>query len=87
MKYIVWDKTDLDGLESFGLSKVLTEIDETGHVVREIGITSEGGVQYKSHRAKPSGMAMFDWALVEIRDQANDLRAEEFENLWEDKRN
>jgi len=87
MKYIVWNSTDLNGLESFGLSKVITEVDEAGHVIREIGISSEGTIGYRSNRTAPSRKSMFDWVHVDIGDQANDLGAEEFESLWEDFRN
>lgn len=83
-RYLRWGANDIGGLGSMGLSAVLTEIDERGAVLREIGIGMDGAVRYRSPSKLPVRgyeRGLFDDALVAETD-ADEMSAAEFEALW-----
>ena len=44
-RILVWTEADITGLaDAWGLSRILTEVDEEGFVTRELGFNDEGKV-------------------------------------------
>jgi hypothetical protein len=82
-RILVWTETDIDGLAAgWGLSRILTEVDQQGSVTRELGYDSDGNLVHRhpgmTTRAKHG---LFDVATIALTDQT-DMSPEAFERLW-----
>ncbi len=81
----VWTKDDLDGIEDLGIQQVWTEVDESGHVLREIGIGVSGDFVYVApSEHKGLGRGLFDNQKVRLKTEGEDdsnLR-KRFESMW-----
>lgn len=79
-RYVSWDRDEIKGLPA-AWSRVLTEVDHTGRVLREIALDAENRVLHRAPSASDN-YGMFD--LVPIDGSvASDLTRETFERLWE----
>ena len=83
MKYLNWNRCDLGlGDKNPDLEKVIIEVDSKGLVSREIGLSNDNKVMYRSSNLERSSEAMFDVAEIEMSNVKNELSAEKFEELW-----
>lgn len=79
MKYCIWTEDDIAGLDRLPpVRKVVTEVDLLGAVLREIGLTEDGGIVY----ARDDGRGLFDGAIIEVKSLKNEMSVLEFEALW-----
>jgi len=83
MIYMRWGIGEITGLESTGLSHVVTACDAEGSVVQEIGFDGSGR---PIHRAPDpsSRFFLFDGAKVGIAGQTVCMSAEQFASAWRD---
>lgn len=85
MRIIEWTTSDLVGLGGRGLSRVLTESDESGRVVREIGLSGDV-VKYIASSVDPQigHRGLFDgqWIAQESSTGSDAVPYEEFERYW-----
>lgn len=84
-KILIWDERDLSGIDKLNLDQVWTEVNDTGIVLREIGLSKSGEIiYYAPSNHKMFGQGLFDNQRVNIRsDHRSALRIEErFEELW-----
>ena len=78
-----WTEADIEGLsDSWGLTRVLTEVDDDGLVTRELGFDARGVLVHR-HPGEPTRAkhGIFDLAKIN-RTARSDLGTEEFERLW-----
>jgi hypothetical protein len=85
MKIIKWDSVDIVGIDKLNLQFVLTEIDNHGRVIRELGVGTDGKVIYRSgdgtefrHRG------LFDSQTIDLRgiNAIDTVSDRDFEDLW-----
>ncbi len=85
MRIIQWTEDDVHGLARLGVSRVLTESDDDGRIVREIGLVGES-VRYKASSLYPATerRGMFDLQLLaaESRTGPDDIARSVFEHYW-----
>lgn len=85
MKYIIVD-SNLADLSIFqqDLVKILIEIDNEGHVKREIGFNGNGEVvhAFPSKKYKYGKYGIFDLNLFEYSSVIDDSNIIDFENEW-----
>jgi hypothetical protein len=82
-RILVWTETDLTGLsKAWGLSRILTEVDEQGTVTRELGFDVDGNLVHRCP-GEPTltEYGVFDLAKIAPSDRT-DLEPEEFDRLW-----
>lgn len=82
-RILSWTETDLTGLaEAWGLSRILTEVDEQGAVTRELGFDADGDVIHR-HPGAPTRAkhGVFDLATIAPSD-ATEMDPAEFDRLW-----
>lgn len=81
MHYVSWTCNDITGLD---VSALLTEIDEAGFVLREIGLDEKGSVVHKcpSSEFKLGERGYFDLAKVATLNLESDIKQETFQELW-----
>ena len=86
MRIIQWTEDDVHGLARLGVSRVLTESDDDGRIVREIGLIGES-VRYKASAIDSSieRRGMFDSQIIapESRTGPDDIPRTVFEHYWE----
>lgn len=63
-----WTETDAPGIGEAGVNRIWTEVDDSGIILREIGLDSTGGVVYIApapRRARPvrSSTPSSCWAI------------------------
>jgi hypothetical protein len=79
----MWTETDLTGLaQTWGLSRILTEVDEQGAVTRELGFDVDGNVIHR-HPGEPTRAkyGVFDLANIAPGD-TTEMDPAEFDRLW-----
>jgi hypothetical protein len=82
-RILSWTETDLTGLrETWGLSRILTEIDDQGAVTRELGFDADGDVIHR-HPGEPTRAkyGVFDLANIAPSD-TTEMDPTEFDRLW-----
>ena len=82
-RILTWTETDLTGLaETWGLSRILTEVDEWGAVKRELGFDLDGNVVHR-HPGEPTRAAngVFDLANIAPSD-TTEMDPAEFDRRW-----
>ena len=82
-RVLEWTEADIEGLsDSWGLTRVVTEVDDDGSVTRELGFDAKGNLVHR-YPGEPSRAKdrVFDLARVGRSGRA-DMEAEEFERLW-----
>lgn len=82
-RILEWTEADIEGLsDSWGLTRIVTEVADNGTVTRELGFDANGLLVHRSPgeptRAKPG---VFDLATVSLPGRS-DMTAEDFERLW-----
>ena len=86
MRYAIFERSrDFpDEPERTGVAFVVAEIDETGFVRREVGISRSGSIAYKvPGSSTPFGSrGMFDLVMFNIAAIEPDLSASDFEDLF-----
>lgn len=83
-RILVWTEAELTGLgEAWGLSRIVTEVDEKGSVTRELGFDADGNVIHRcpGEPTVTDEYGVFDLAKIAPSDRA-DLEPEEFDRLW-----
>jgi hypothetical protein len=82
-RVLEWTEADIEGLsDSWGLTRVVTEVDDDGSVTRELGFDAEGALVHRyPGEPKRAKHGVFDLAKIGRSDRA-DMEAEEFERLW-----
>lgn len=82
-RFLIWTERELGGLkDGWGLSRIFTEIDAQGAVIREIGLNEVGEVVHR-HPGLPSRAeyGVFDSAKIGAAD-SDDVGSQEFDRLW-----
>ena len=82
-RILVWTETDVGGLaDAWGLSRILTEIDEQGSVTRELGFDVVGKLCHR-HPGKPTlaSQGLFDGATISAGHRT-EVEPEQFEQAW-----
>jgi hypothetical protein len=82
-RILVWTEAEVTGLAAtWGLSRVMTEIDERGVVTRELGIDVGGNVVHRfpggPTRAKHG---VFDLAIIPPSEET-EIGLADFDSLW-----
>jgi len=80
---IEWTEADIEGLsDAWGLTRIVTEVDDDGLVTRELGFDA-GGILVHRHPGEPTRAkhGVFDLAKIASSGRA-DMEPEEFERLW-----
>lgn len=82
-RILEWTEADIEGLhDGWGLTRVVTEVDDHGSVTRELGFDGQGNLVHRfpgeSTRAE---RGVFDLAKIGSSDRT-DMDVEEFERLW-----
>jgi hypothetical protein len=83
-RILIWTEAEVIGLaETWGLSRILTEVDETGAVTRELGFDGPGNVVHR-HPGQPTRTqyGVFDLANIAPSEQT-EMELAEFDRLWE----
>lgn len=83
-RFVAWDGRSIDNLPK-NISRVFTELDEAGHVTREIGVDASGTVIYRAPRRVENRLerGLFDGALVDLQSDNATCTREEFERMWQ----
>ena len=82
-RILQWTEADISGLvDGWGLSRVLTEVDDEGSVTRELGFDAEGKIVHR-YPGEPTRAeyGVFDLAKIQAPDRTGIDNAE-FERLW-----
>ena len=80
---VIWTEACIEGLaDTWGLSRILTEVDEQGTVTRELGYDVDGKVVHR-HPGEPTRAkhGVFDLAKIAPSD-TSDMEPVEFDRLW-----
>lgn len=83
-RILVWTEAELTGLgKAWGLSRIITEVDEQGLVTRELGFDAEGNLIHRcpGEPTVTDDYGVFDLAKIAPSDHT-DLEPEEFDRLW-----
>lgn len=83
-RILEWTEVDIIGLErAWGLSRILTEVDEEGWVTRELGYDAAGKLVHRcpGEPTLNGKYGVFDLAKISPSDRS-DLKPEEFDRLW-----
>ncbi|PPJ42860.1 MULTISPECIES: hypothetical protein [unclassified Pseudoxanthomonas] len=82
MIYLRWGKSEIEGIERFGLSHIVTECGADGSVLREIGFDD---ADMPVHRAPiPPAIFLFDSQLVDLSNKISVMSAAQFDAAWLD---
>ena len=82
-RIVMWTEAEVTGLaEQWGLSRILTEVNEQGMVTRELGYDVNGNVIHR-YPGEPTRAkhGVFDLAQIAPSDTA-DMEPVEFDRLW-----
>jgi hypothetical protein len=82
-RILQWTEADISGLsDAWGLSRILTEVDDDGCVSRELGFDVQGNIVHR-FPGEPTRAehGVFDLAKIGTPD-ASDMELEDFERLW-----
>ena len=82
-RVLTWSEDEISGLSNaWGLSRILTEVDAEGTVLREIGFDATGNVVHR-HPGGPSkaSRGVFDGAAVEAS-ATSQVNPTEFDRFW-----
>lgn len=83
--YLRWTEKDIAGLARFdGYAQLLTELDASGQVLREIGLSPSGTVIHKfpSTSFRHGARGLFDVNTIRSTNLRSEVSASEFEQLW-----
>ena len=82
-RVLVWTDADVRGLaDAWGVSRILTEIDERGLVTRELGFDAAGELIHRhSGKTTLTTHGIFDAAVIGAGRQS-ELRPEQLERAW-----
>ena len=83
-RILVWTEAELTGLgKAWGLSRIITEVDEQGLVRRELGFDADGNLVHRcpGEPTVTDDYGVFDLAKIAPSDRS-DLEPEEFDRLW-----
>lgn len=83
LRIIEWTDAEIEGLEdAWGLTRILTEIDDEGTVRRELGFDSQDNIIHR-YPGEPTRAeyGVFDLAKIGPSDRT-DIDVAEFELLW-----
>ena len=82
-RILMWTEADVTGLaEAWGLSSILTEVDEQGAVTRELGFDADGNLVHR-HPGEPTRAkyGVFDLAKI-APPTSSEMEPAEFDRLW-----
>jgi hypothetical protein len=82
-RILEWTEADIEGLsDSWGLTRVVTEVADDGSVTRELGFDAKGDLVHR-YPGEPTRAknGVFDLATIRRPDRA-DMENDEFERLW-----
>ena len=82
-RILEWTEADIEGLsDSWGLTRIVTEVDDDGSVTRELGFDANGNLVHRyPGEPKHAKHGVFDQANFGRSDRT-DMGAEEFQRLW-----
>jgi hypothetical protein len=82
-RILIWTEAEIGGLaDAWGLSRILTEVDEQGAVTRELGYDKSGNAVHR-HPGEPTRAAHGVFDIPEIApSKATDMEPAEFDRLW-----
>jgi len=83
-RILVWTEAELTGLgKAWGLSRIITEVDEQGLVTRELGFDADGNLihRYPGEPTVTDDYGVFDLATIAPSDRS-DMEPDEFDCLW-----
>lgn len=82
MRYLLWNTKDISGLSDLNMALLVTEIDEMGCVLREVGVDQRSKVvhRFPSTESPFGDHGLFD--LQKVEREGSDMTKAEFENYW-----
>jgi len=82
-RILEWTEANIEGLhDAWGLTRVLTEVDDNGSVTRELGFDGQGNLVHRfPGEPTRAEYGLFDLAKISSSERA-DMDAEDFEQLW-----
>lgn len=83
MRYVSWNDTSIGNFPS-GIARILTEVDERGRVLRELGLDATGSVIYRAPSTIGGRLhrGYFDGSLIKVLSHLDDCTRDEFEAIW-----
>lgn len=82
-RILIWTEAEVRGLvKAWGLSRILTEVDERGAVTRELGFDVGGNVVHR-HPGQPTRakQGLFDFTNIAPSEET-EMELMEFDRLW-----
>ncbi len=82
-RILLWTADEVTGLaDAWGLSRILTEVDEQGTATRELGYDESGNAVHR-HPGAPTRAKYGVFDLAQITPSiATDIEPAEFDRLW-----
>ena len=83
-RILEWTESELTGLgKAWGLSRILTEVNEEGTVTRELGFDADGELVHRwpGEPTVTDKYGVFDLAKIAPSNRTN-LEPDEFDRLW-----
>lgn len=82
-RIVIWTEADISGLaETWGLSRILTEVDEQGEVIRELGYDQSGKTVHRYPDEPPRATrGVFDLAKIAFFNET-EMNPADFDELW-----
>ncbi|MFN0044867.1 MAG: hypothetical protein ACKVOS_00185 [Sphingorhabdus sp.] len=82
-RILIWTEAELIGLaDAWGLTRIVTEIDEHGAITRELGFDLSGNIVHR-HPGQPTIAERGVFDLVKIAASGNtEMESAEFDRLW-----
>ncbi|GGB64285.1 hypothetical protein [Blastomonas aquatica] len=82
-RILIWTEAEVIGLvDTWGLSRILTEVDEHGAITRELGFDMSGNIVHR-HPGQPTKAKHGVFEFADIAPSGNtEMQLAEFERLW-----
>ncbi len=88
MRYLIFDRFSITFKRPTQFDKIFVEVDESGAIMREIGLDNNGDIIHAypdrdlSVKFKDGKYGLFDVSLIQINGSKDDISKEQFENIW-----
>jgi len=83
-RILVWTEAELTGLaDAWGLTRILSEVDNQGTVIRELGFDAEGRLVHRCPgQPTLTEYGIFDLAKIAPTFEGTEMESDEFDRLW-----
>ncbi len=82
MRYLLWNTKDISGLSDLNMALLVTEIDEMGCVLREVGVDQRSKVV---HRFPSTEFPFGDYGLFDLQKvgmEGSEMTKADFDKYW-----